>query len=301
MAETQHEKITDRYIDSEIDDSILEFSVQEIISLYAEVLKILSENENDEKMNERKQNVFKSVVIRLMRSEKIYIAYHVMTGYPYIDIKGNAWIFSEKEFSREAHHHYIQQGIPLTMKKLEGEQIAEEVLELARIGAGTVILDNGQQSVQIYLDDIMKACGISGELSTSHPELMLNILASMELSYASDGKHPALPAGDKVIKELISKSHLLVPVKLEHHLEDGESMKITTETTSQIALVNPLNQGRGLVPAFTDWKEFTKLYSKDEWNAVIFDYETLKDAASNADGIMINPSGVMFVIPNSAA
>ena len=300
MAESQNEKIIEKYLEADIDDGIFEFSVQQIISLYAEIIKAEAKDENNASIKEKKQEVFKSIILRLMKSEKIYIAYHVMTGYPYIDIRGNAWVFSEKEFSREAHHHYTEAGIPLTMKKLEGEKIAEEIFELDRIGAGRLIIDNGQQSVPVMLRDIMQAMEMSEPAATVHPELMLNILSYMELSYASDGKHPALPEGQKVINDLIKKSHLLVPVKLEKHLADGESMQITTETTSQLALVNPLNRGKGLVAAFTDWTEFTKLYSKDEWNAVVFDYNALKDAASYVDGFMINPSGIMFTIPNNS-
>lgn len=292
------EKTVEKYLKADIDDGIFEFSVQEIISLYASVLEELKKDESSEAMNEKKQTVFKSIVLRLMRSESIFVAYHVMTGYPYIDVKGNAWVFSEKQFSRDAHHHYTEAGIPLTMKEFKGQEIVEEIFELDRIGAGRIIIDNGQRSVPVMLHDIMTAMDISEPPAAVHPELMLNILSYMELSYASDGKHPALPEGRKEITRLISEAHLLIPAKLEKHLEDGEVLHVTTETTSQLALVNPTGRGKGLLAAFTDWREFTKLYSKDEWNAVVFDYATLQHAASQVDGFMINPSGVMFVIPN---
>lgn len=293
------EKIIEKYLNGKVDDSILEYGVQDIIVLYAEILKSLEKNPDDEAMKERKQSCFKAAIMRFIRCETVYIAYHVITGYPYIDIRGHAWMFSEKDFSDQARHHYMEQGIPLTMKKIEGyEKIADIILELSRVGAQTVIFDNGQRSITVVLEDMMTAAGIEGALAPAHPDLFVNILASMELSYASGGKHPALPEGDKVIRKLIEEAHLLVPVKLERHLEDGETMKITSETSSQLALVNPLKKGKGLIAAFTDWREFEKLYSKDEWNAVIFDYNAIKDAASNVDGFMINPAGFMFTVPN---
>ncbi len=298
MTDERKKEITDRYLHSGSDETLMELSVQEMIFLYSAVLDELKKDEKNEEMLQRRQYVFSSIIIRLVNSDSIYIAYHVMTGYPYIDVKGNAWVFSEKEFSKAAHHHYFELGVPLTMREITKENILNEMVELYRLGIETVILDNGQQSVDILRRDILREPE-TGYGDAVHPELMFTILSGAELAYASDGKHPSLPENDKKIKQLIKESNLLVPVKTEHHLEDGQVMHISDATPSQIAIVNPYGGPGGFVAAFTDWREFTKVYSKDEWNAAVMNYEALRDAASHAAGFVINPGGISFSVGNS--
>ena len=299
MTDNRKKEITDKYLKSSNDDSILELSVQELIYLYSAVLAEQKKDPENKEWAERRQYVFSSVIMRFMNSDELYIAYHVMTNYPYIDVRGCAWLFTEKEFSKAAHEHYFKEGVPLTMKTVTGKDaVVEQLLELLRIGVEQIIVDNGQPNVTIRLKDIITGSGENRQLTTTSPELMFTIINALELSYASDGKHPDLPALDKKTEELVKSSRLLVPIKLDRHLEDGESLHITEETPSQIAVVNPLKTEKGFIAAFTDWKEFTKLYSKDEWNAVIMDHTTLKDAASRVDGFIINPAGFMFVVRN---
>ncbi|WP_044975970.1 SseB family protein [Ruminococcus sp. HUN007] len=301
MTDSQKKNILDKYLNGPADESMLELSVQELIFLYASVIAKQKEDASNEEWAQKRQYVFSSVLLRLMRSEELYVAYHVMTGYPYIDVRGCAWVFTEKEFSKAAHEHYFKEGVPLTMKTFTGnEAILDEMFELYRIGVKQFIVDNGQPNVTVSLKDILSVSTESEAPSEMNPELMFTVLTSLEVSYASDGKHPALAEADKKIKELIETSHFLVPVQTDRHLADGEVMKITGETPSKIAVVNPLKLEKGFVAAFTDWREFTKLYSKDEWNAVIMDHAALKDAASNADGFIINPSGFMYIVKNEA-
>ena len=299
MTDKRKKEIRDKYLKSGNDDSILELSVQELIYLYAEVIKEQKNDSENEEWAARRQYVFSSVIMRFMNSEEIYVAYHVMTNYPYIDVRGCAWVFTEKEFSKAAHEHYVKEGIPLTMKTITGrEAVIEQMLELLRIGVEQIIIDNGQPNVTLRLKDVITGSEENGQLTSTNPELMFTILTGLELSYASDGKHPDLKKIDKKTEELIKSARLLVPVQLDRHLEDGESLHITEETPSKIAVVNPLKTEKGLVAAFTDWREFTKLYSKDEWNAVVVDNASLKDIAKNADGFIINPAGFMFVVNN---
>lgn len=300
MTEKRQEKILKQYLNGPIDESILNLSVQEIIFLYEAVLGELKKDSSNEEMAAKKQEVFSYIIIRLMRSGTIYIAYHTLTGYPYIDVRGHAWLFSEKEFSDEARKHYMELGIPVRMKKLVRDDILREMYELERIGVETMIIDNGQKNVILYRQDITGVNENLASMNHIHPELMNTILNSAELAYASNGKHPSMPELDKKIQTLITESHLLVPVKLDRHLADGETLEVKTETSSQIALVKIMNSKNGYITAFTDWNEFTRAYSKDEWNAIVMDYPSLKDAASKADGFVINPSGIMFMVGNQA-
>ena len=86
MTEKRQEKILKQYLNNNIDDSIFDLSVQEIIFLYSKILEELKSNSSEELLD-KKQTVFSDIIIKLMRSGTLYIAYHVITGYPYIDVR----------------------------------------------------------------------------------------------------------------------------------------------------------------------------------------------------------------------
>lgn len=299
MTENKQKKILEQYLNNDIDDSIFNLSVQEIIFLYSQILEELKKD-STENLLEKKQTVFSDIIIRLMRSEELYIAYHVVTGYPYIDVRGHAWIFSEKEFADNAAHHYRELGIPLKIKKLAGKEIMKEMFELSRIGVETLITDNGQRSVILHRKDIL------GENDPANsddvfmcPELMHEIIAAGELMYASGGNHPSIPELNQKIKDMVMKSEFLVPVKLDRHIPDGEKIRIDKATQVEFALVSPFRPDQHFISVFTDWTEFQKLYSKDEWNAAFLGFDAIREAAKKSNGFMIDPASIMYAVPNA--
>ncbi len=297
MTEKRQEKILKQYLNNNIDDSIFDLSVQEIIFLYSKILEELKSNSSEELLD-KKQTVFSDIIIKLMRSGTLYIAYHVITGYPYIDVRGHAWIFSEKEYADAAAHHYRLEGIPLRIKKLAGDEIMKEMFELSRLGIDTFITDNGQLSVIIRREDVLGENDPDNDSVFMCPEFMREVISAGELMYASGGRHPSIPELNQKIKDIVKKSEFLVPVKLEKHLSDGEKIQIDKNTPVTFAIVSPFTPEQQFISVFTDWTEFLKLYSKDEWNAAILGFDAIRDAASNVNGFMIDPSGIMYAVPN---
>ncbi len=297
MTDIQKKELVEKYLDNEINDSILDLTVQEIIYLYSVVLSRLKQSdENDEKIKKDRDMVFKAIIIRIMRSGQLYIAYHIMMGYPYIDVRGNGWIFSEEKFAEQARLHYEMAGIPLEIKKLNGNEIIRELYELNRIGIEKFIVDNGQYSTVVYRSDLLREEKLPEQPVHQNPQLMYAILTMNELAFATNGSHESIPDMEKDILKIIASSEFLVPVKMDKHLKDGESLSVTDATSMQLAVFNNPQKNLSLIPAFSDWTEFTKAYSKDEWNAVVMKYEMLKDAASSCNGFVINPSGALFVV-----
>ena len=298
MTEKRQKEILSQYMGNDIDDSIFNLSVQEIIFLYSGILEELKKNSTEELL-EKKQTVFSDIIIRLMRSGTLYIAYHVVTGYPYIDVRGHAWIFSEKEYADNAAHHYRELGIPLKIKKLAGDEIMKEMFELCRIGIESLIVDNGQRSVIIYRKDILGENEPDRQEIFMCPELMHEIIAAGELMYASGGNHPSIPELNQKIKDMVIKSEFLVPVKLDKHIPDGEKIRIDEATPAEFALVSPFRPDQSFISVFTDWTEFQKLYSKDEWNAAFLGFDAIREAAKKANGFIIDPASVMYAVPNA--
>ncbi len=297
MTDAQKNELVKKYIDGEVNDSILQLTVQEIIYLYSVILSRLGQNnENDEKTKKDRDLVFRAIILRIMRSEQLYIAYHIVTGYPYIDVKNNSWIFSEEKFANDAINHYLSYGIPLKIKKLEGNEIISELYELNRLGIEKLVVDNGHFSTVVYRSDLLREEELPEQPENQNPSLLFSLLTMNELAYASNGKNENIKNMIEEINKNISDSQFLVPVKMDKHLPDGEKLCVTDMSSVQIAVISNSQSKDSFIPAFTDWKEFIKMYSKDEWNAVIMTYEVLKDAASSFNGFIINPSGIMYVV-----
>ena len=300
MTDAHKNELVKQYIDTEINDSILNLTVQEIIYLYSVVLTRLKQsNEEDQKIKKDRDLVFRAIILRIMRSENLYIAYHVVTGYPYIDVRGNSWIFSEQGFAEEAKKHYAMCGIPLDIKILDGNDIIRELFDLNRLGIEKLIVDNGQFSTVVYRSDLLREEELPEQPERQTPQLMFSILTMKELAYASNGRNENIPEMEKEIFKLISSSEFLVPVKIDRHLKDGEAVCVNDTTSMQIAVFNNPQTKESLVPVFSDWTEFIKTYSKDEWNAVVMSYKMLEDAASSCNGFVINPSGATFLVTDA--
>ncbi|MSR90997.1 SseB family protein [Inconstantimicrobium porci] len=61
------------------------------------------------------------------------------------------------------------------------------------------------------------------------------------------------------------------------------------------------SQEKAFVPLFTDWLEFEKSYSKDEWNGMIININDALSKAKNNEGMVINPFGENLIISNVLA
>lgn len=292
------EEIKERFLYNEITDELLEYSVQEIIYLYSLVLEEMKKDtDSDEDMTIRKNKVFQAILFRIMRSEKIYVAVHVITGYPYADVKGNAWVFTEKEFANDAVHHYMRLGIPLMVKELSGTaEIFEGLFDLRRMGIETIAVDNGKLSVVIHRSDILREDELQTTDDYQNPDVMYSLLALNELGYASNGQHKDIPEMEKKLFRQIKAAKFLVPAKMAEHIPDGEVRKITDNVKVRLGMFINEKVNANFVTSFTDWKEFQKMYSKDEWNAVIMTFDELKTASEKCNGFTINPAGCGLVI-----
>lgn len=291
------DEIKERFLYNDITDELLDYSVQEIIFLYSQVIEELKKSDCDtENMERRKNIVFRAILFRIMRSEKIYMAFHVVTGYPYADVKGCSWIFSQKEYAEDAVSHYLKLGIPLTVKEFSGqEEIFDGLFELRRLGIENIAVDNGRLSTIIRRSDILRENEMNLNDEYDNPGIMAALISLSELGYASNGKHESIPEMETALFKLIAGAKLLVPAKTREHVADGGKTEIKDTTKVDIALINNEKTNTKFVPAFTDWKEFIKLYSKDEWNAVLLSYDEIRRACEKLTGFILNPSG--FSLP----
>ena len=284
------------YLDTEDYNGILKLELQEILYIYFVIsTKVKEDGEKDQNLLNKRNNVLNAVLIKIPQLEKLYIAYSITTDKPFIDNDSQVWIFSDEELAHEAAKHYIDQLITLNIKTIEHEKFLEEFAELSLLGIPKLLVDNGGFNTVIMMDNLVVKD--DDENIKQNPALKFSSVFFFQELYRTGTlkmteEHNKIMIGlENKMMLALADSQLLVPVKIEgKHVADNEAVELKSTKNAQIPTLKPSDEDTLWMPAFTDWNEMLKMYSKDEWNAVIMGYEDLKSAFAGCDGIIINPS-----------
>lgn len=250
---------------------------------------------------------YEAVLDKVKNADELYLAINQKTNYPHIDDNGNGWLFSNKEYANEAKDYYLQQLIMLDFMKLVKDNIIETFANLFRYGIEHLLIDNGQYVLQIKRGDILPPPDWSNitdiQIPVMNPNLSFAMLQFFQNIY-TDNNYPGKQQNlhileNKMLEEVLTAKYL-VPMKLqekEPSKPDEEGMKTLTEG-ALIQFPNLVNQTNNTewLPAFTDWEEFQKMYSKEEWSGNIASYDDLIALSNKSEGIVINPGGVSLKI-----
>ena len=110
---------------------------------------------------------------------------------------------------------------------------------------------------------------------------MCEFLSKARWDKAYEGKEEFLEEKEKAVFLKIKEGRFLVP---------------TQTNGDQIAFAKAQQNGRNYLPIFTDWLEFSKAYSKKEWNASIMTIEEAQKVAKQ-DPLVINFTAEAMVLP----
>lgn len=302
MTDERKKELEERYILSDNNGEINQLDIQEIIYLYFLIVQKNKGNDNiTKKEKSKKQFIFSSIIIKLITLDEFYVAYSAVTRNPHIDPDGHAWIFSKEEFAKEALEHYMQRMIMITIKKIKKEDMIQQFVEFYRLGIKTILIDNGHYNTVIQRRDIINEDEIAKNPITDNSELSFYITSFLQNIFTNnsfDGKEKLLGELEANMIKAVSEATFLVPVKMKNRkmLKDNEVTKIDSPEAVQLAVLTAEKDNTNWLPAFTDWIEFIKKYSKDEWNASLMSYTQLMDAAASCDGIVVNPGGAPLEI-----
>ena len=170
------------------------------------------------------------------------------------------------------------------------------------------ILDNGAYSMQIKREEILPPPDWSGlepiNVPVTNPSLRFAVntyLAEARWGVDYAEREDNLKNKENQMISELRKGKFLIPIKSTDVEKTGKNESILNNgRTINFALITN-SQEKAFVPLFTDWLEFEKSYSKDEWNGMII---TIKDAfsmAKNNEGMVINPFGENLIISNVLA
>lgn len=236
----------------------------------------------------------------------LYIAYEESTDYPFIDSENRGWIFSNNEHAVKTKNHCEKLSLMLNIKKIESTKIFDIFTDLHRLGIEKLMLDNGEYNVELSRSDILEPldCNMDNSKSTPiiNPKLQLSMLRFFQLLFSNNTSEAKLnilyKLQENMFAEIINAKYL-VPIQLkgsELSIPDNEGDFILKKgTVMEVGILYGENGSKWLL-AFTDWTEFEKIYSIDEWRGSVTSYSDLLVLSKEVDGIIINQGGISCCI-----
>ena len=176
---------------------------------------------------------------------------------------------------------------------------------LALLGIKYVTIDNGQQHIQLEVNDFINDELLAGsiiEKSEDHPAFfspefryaMNNCLAELRWPVNYPNRNANCEAKDKAMWEAFKASNLLVPIKQTIEEVDGEKVRAVPDGNVSIPHVNNGN-GDTMIAIFTDLDEFQKMYPVNEWGVILVNGIKTLSLDDNV-GLVINPLTENLVI-----
>lgn len=213
--------------------------------------------------------------------------------------KHSVMIFTEKWLADDAVRFYAENQLRTTfaVTEIPGNDIIRFLGDAAYVkGAQSFLINDGDYaSLTARADEVIARPDFSDvpliQRPVTNPELFRAIAeleqeACWQATY--DGKEKVLNELENSMIAALADARLLVPVKgLGQALKKGGKIIIPSLSNGEILAT----------PAFTDWNEFSKVYSKDEWGGWIW---RLDDLISAPDGrIVINAGSLGFRMEKS--
>ncbi len=289
-----------------IEKRLCELSIQDLIVIqknarWALEKKIFLMDESQSlRFNQMIEKIYSMIIDKLKSADKLYLIMDKVTKMPYLDRNYYINVFSEKEFADEALDYYTQQYRMWEIKEVNKNDIIKTLGQAFYMnGADGVLIDNGQTFIAFKASEIIDAPDFSNTHTMDVPVMNPKFLSALtvlvqeknwRVNYPEKGKY--LRAYEDEMIATFCTARFLIPVKgmpkfgSEHEVELKEKTTITIPTLS--------NGKNHATPVFTDWNQFNKVYSQDEWGGWIWKAEDLLSAPD--DTIVVNSAEICFIM-----
>ena len=233
-----------------------------------------------------------------------------ITNSPFIDDGNRVWIFTEKEYAERCLDYFMQQyRTSFEIKEIDKEQrIRFFGITTHMAGAEEYSVNPGTEGNMIVKgNDIVPPVDMSDTPMINRPVMnpcFFRAVAKLqqERMYRAnyEGKKEKLRAFEDEMIRSFAEAMFLVPVKgmetLKKNFEstDGSGEGVLTAGTqiSIPALSGGDDGSSKATPVFTDWIEFNKAYSQEEWGGWIWTPRDLLSAPD--DPVVLNVGSLAF-------
>jgi hypothetical protein len=252
-----------------------------------------------------------TMIENLKTADSVWTVIDGITSSPFIDDGNRVWIFTKKEYADRCIDYFMQQyRTSFDIREIDKEQrIRFFGITTHMAGAEEYSVDPGTEANMIIKgSDIVPPVDMSDTPMINRPVMNPRLFRAVaklqqERLYRAnyEGKKDKLRAFEDDMIKNFAEAMFLVPVKgmeaLKKNFEStngsGEGV-LTAGTQISIPTLSGGDDNAKATPVFTDWIEFNKAYSQEEWGGWIW---TPKDLlAAPDDPVVLNVGSLAFAM-----
>ncbi|MBQ3912010.1 MAG: SseB family protein [Lachnospiraceae bacterium] len=252
-----------------------------------------------------------TMIENLKNADSVWTVIDRITSSPFIDDGNRVWIFTKKEYADRCLDYFMQQyRTSFEIREIDKDRrIRFFGITTHMAGAEEYSVDPGTEANMIIKgSDIVPPVDMSDTPMINRPVMNPRLFRAVaklqqERLYRAnyEGKKDKLRAFEDDMIKNFAEAMFLVPVKgmeaLKKNFEStngsGEGV-LTAGTQISIPSLSGGDDNAKATPVFTDWIEFNKAYSQEEWGGWIW---TPKDLLSAPDDpVVLNVGSLAFAM-----
>lgn len=236
-------------------------------------------------------------VKELQNRDVVYVAYSQATKLPYVkcdeeSYNDQAWIFSTQEGIKEFGKKLLEDKILLMGMKFEKKDYPRFYGTLYAIGVNTVVWVDGEEQVEVDLQDIAKQADMSKIKEAKRP-LLNSTLQLSGIYFMQELRRPVKPEEHGNIREL--EEEFLVNIKKSEYLV---AMDVDPEDPKKINIPYLKNKKEEILqPVFSDVMELEKFTRGKKLRVAKIPFAKLPELMmEQAAAYVVNPMGFNLVL-----
>lgn len=255
--------------------------------------------------NETKdKKVYSNIIEGIRTQETLWIAYSQATKNYYVDYvdgRPTAFVFSQKEYYDAFQDYLLQKYIKVIGVENSAEMRPALFGDFYRSGFETVIVDNGQTFLIAEISEIAKKPDFSYMPEEKRPLTNPSLVCAADRFFQSYAVKRATSDMEYNMLVEIYNGKYLLPVLVKN--ENGAIHEVGTDgkPIAVIPKIKSTDDGKSIIPVFTDWNELKKFDREDKFRASTIKFADIRKFCNDGNIVVINPFGFNMLIDEKSA
>lgn len=237
------------------------------------------------------KKIYANIIKELQESQTLWIAFSPITKNYYVDyVQGSpsAFIFSEKSYCEKYCSHMKESGFSIQPSESSKKDRLTHLADIFRSGFESVIIDNGKVFLVMDLFDLINKPDYSNLKPEERPLVNTSLVCSANRFFQSaENKTITKDKELNMLVDTFSAKYMIPFINMD------EEKNITIPGITR-------NDGKKLVPFFTDLTELKKFDREDKFQHAITDFKQIQKFCNDGELVVINPFGFNFTLDKNA-
>lgn len=237
--------------------------------------------------NEPNADRLRAVIHEIQTCEMLWAAYSPVTKGHYVDyVQGlpSAFLFSEKSYCEDFCRHMKKTGITVGSAKCDRENRLPMFSDFYRSGFEGITIDNGKNFLFIEMQKVVNPPPIDKLPPEQRPIFNRSLVCSANRFFQCLENKSV--TSDKELNMLVDTYNAKYIIPMTEEPKDGQ---ITIPALER-------NDGKKVVPFFTDINEYRKFDLKGRFKVTVAGYDQIETFCNAGETVVINPMGFNFNI-----